>query len=71
MVEFPDKIGVGTYTSREEAERAVQQLATSGIEDAEVVQPSDPVWQVRVPVADRDRAIAELNKHEQWIMDSH
>ena len=68
MPEIPDTDVVGTYTSREQAERAREYLLEEGIGPVEYEAPSEAAWQVKVPRERHDDARDVLQRREQGII---
>ena len=68
MPQIPDSDVVGTYTSREQAERARGYLLEEGISPAECEELSDDAWQVTAPRSRHDEALALLQRREQGII---
>lgn len=62
---------VGTYASRDEADRARVHLQQQAIEEIHVEGPVAGVWQVKVRPEHAHTALQELERVEQWIAESH
>ena len=67
MPDIPDTDVVGTYTTKEQAERARAYLVEKGIGTVECEALSDVSWQVKVPRSRHDDALELLQRREQGI----
>lgn len=72
MDDARDTAVVGTYLSRDQAERARDHLREEGLDDVAIIEPvDDDAWQVRVPAEHREEALGQLQRVHQWIMTTH